>query len=394
MSGFVYPNEINVPWNLLIVLYPYITGLVAGAFIVSSLCHVFGRDRLRPVFRLALVTALAFLMVATVPLLLHLGQPLRAFEIMWTPNPTSAMAGFGYIYSFYMIILLLEVWFVFREDLVHYAKTKKGISGLGYRLLTLGAYDTSSHSLKSDHRIVTILATIGIPAAAFLHGYVGFIFGSIKANAVWSTPLMPVIFLMSAIVSGISALTLVYAISCAWRRVRMDFSCLMALNKYLWYFLMVDLGLELLEVVQKLYENKEEWGAISGLLTRQIPFSYFGLQLIMGAFIPLVLLAIARSSKVSAGIRKAMTLVCTMLIVVGVFAMRFNVVIGGQLVSKSLAGYTTFHAPFLGMEGILPVILILAAPIMILIVLTRIIPPWEKEEPAGVEEQRRIQAAV
>ncbi|MHB1126168.1 MAG: NrfD/PsrC family molybdoenzyme membrane anchor subunit [Bacillota bacterium] len=394
MSGFVYPNELEVQWSLLIVLYPYITGLVAGAFIVSSLCHVFGRRQLQPVFRLALVTALSFLMVATAPLLLHLGQPLRAFNIMWTPNPTSAMAGFGYIYSFYMIILLLEVWFVFREDLVHNAKTKKGISGFFYRILTLGALDTSPHSLKSDHKITTILATIGIPAAILLHGYVGFIFGSIKANAWWSTPLMPVIFLMSAIVSGMSALTLVYAVSCALRRKPINFSCLMSLNKYIWYFLIVDVGLEVLEVVQKLYENKEEWESIAGLLTQQIPLSFFGIQLIMGAFVPLILLAVARHKKISMGVRQGLTLLCSMLIVVGVFAMRYNVVVGGQLISKSNAGYTSFHATFLGMEGILPVIIILLTPLVILTVLTRIISPWEKEEVTGVEEQRRVQAAV
>ena len=46
-SGFLFPNEIEVHWSLMIVLYPYITGLVAGAFIVSSLYHVFGKEELK-----------------------------------------------------------------------------------------------------------------------------------------------------------------------------------------------------------------------------------------------------------------------------------------------------------------------------------------------------------
>ena len=57
---FVFPNELNVTWTVMIVLYPYITGLVAGAFIVSSLYHVFNRHELKPVARLAMVASLVF----------------------------------------------------------------------------------------------------------------------------------------------------------------------------------------------------------------------------------------------------------------------------------------------------------------------------------------------
>ena len=97
--GYVYPNEVEIQWSVLIVLYPYITGLVAGAFIASSLYHVFGKKEIRPVARFALLTALSFLLVATMPLVTHLGRPERGIEIMFTPHLTSAMSGFGYIYS-------------------------------------------------------------------------------------------------------------------------------------------------------------------------------------------------------------------------------------------------------------------------------------------------------
>ncbi|KKM10797.1 hypothetical protein SY88_11995 [Clostridiales bacterium PH28_bin88] len=395
MTGYVYPNELEVQWSLLIVLYPFITGLVAGAFIVSALYHVFGRTQLKPVARLALVSALSLLMVAPMPLLLHLGQPLRAFSIMWTPNPTSAMAGFGYIYSFYMIIVLLEVWFVFRKDLVQYARNSTGIAGFGYRVLTLGATDLSEATLRTDEKVAKILAAIGIPAAAFLHGYVGFIFGAIKANPWWSTALMPIIFLMSAIVSGTALLMLVYAVTSWFRRQRLNMPCLMALNKYLWYFLTVDVALEVLEVVSKGYEARDEWGAIYGLITERIPGSFFGLQLFLGALVPLVLLLLGRSGRLAAWARQAVTLVSAGLILVGVFAMRWNVVIGGQLVSKSLMGYTVYRPPFMGMEGILPAVVVMALPFMILAIISRILPPWVQE--AAVAErpvERPIKAAV
>ena len=78
LTGFLFPNDIHIHWSLMIVMYPYITGLVAGAFLVSSLYHVFGREDFKPLGRFALATALCFLAVAGLPLLNHLGRPERA----------------------------------------------------------------------------------------------------------------------------------------------------------------------------------------------------------------------------------------------------------------------------------------------------------------------------
>ena len=121
---FVFPNEHELVWSLMIVLYPYITGLVAGAFIVSSLYHVFGKKELKPVSNLSLISAFAFLLFATLPLLFHLGHPERAFNIMFTPNFTSAMSGFGFIYTFYMILVAIEIWLIYRPYLIHKSKTE------------------------------------------------------------------------------------------------------------------------------------------------------------------------------------------------------------------------------------------------------------------------------
>ncbi|HLA19150.1 MAG TPA: NrfD/PsrC family molybdoenzyme membrane anchor subunit, partial [Dehalococcoidia bacterium] len=138
MDGFVFPNEAEVQWSLLIVLYPFITGLVAGAFVVSSLYHVFNIKSLKPVASFSLLVALSFMLVAPLPLLAHLGRPERGILIFLTPNFTSAMSGFGYIWLFYLILVLTETWLVFRPDIVFYAATTSGLKGLVYRTLTLG----------------------------------------------------------------------------------------------------------------------------------------------------------------------------------------------------------------------------------------------------------------
>jgi Ni/Fe-hydrogenase subunit HybB-like protein len=247
MEGFVFPNEIHVHWGLTIVLYPYITGLVAGAFIVSSLYHVFHVTALKPVARFSLLTALVFLQICPIPLLLHLGRPERNYNIMLTPNPTSAMAGFGYIWAGYNLLVILENWLAFRKDMVDQAKRSRGLRKLLFALLSLGS-DVTPENQEADHRLITVLAAIGIPMACVLHGYVGFLFGGVKANPWWSTPLMPLIFLLSAVVSGIALLLVLYVMVCRIRGVTVDKACLNALLGWLTGFLIVDVTLEMLEI--------------------------------------------------------------------------------------------------------------------------------------------------
>ena len=221
VEGFMYPNEVELQWSVLIVLYPFITGLVAGAFILASLERVFRVEAVKPTYRLALLTALAFLLVAPLPLQLHLGHPERSLEMYLTPHRSSAMAMFGFVYLWYlMAVLLLEIWLDYRRDIVVKSQTTTGVTRLIYRVLTLGSSNISERSLHIDERLGYFITVIGIPSAFLLHGYVGFIFGSVKANPWWSSPLMPIVFIFSAMVSGIAAVMLLYMAHHAAARTR------------------------------------------------------------------------------------------------------------------------------------------------------------------------------
>src|ERR1041384_1110584 len=239
VDGFMYPNEIELQWSVLIVLYPYITGLVAGAFILASLERVFKVEAVRPTYRLALLTALAFLLVAPLPLQLHLGHPERSFEMYLTPHTSSAMAMFGFVYLWYLtVVLLLEIWLEWRADIVRLSQTTTGLTRIIYKALTLGSDTISPAARIIDDKVGYTVTVIGIPSAFMLHGYVGFIFGSIKANPWWSTPLMPVVFLFSAMVSGIAAVMVLYAVCMKVRKTPIDMGCLDTIARYLFYSFM------------------------------------------------------------------------------------------------------------------------------------------------------------
>jgi Ni/Fe-hydrogenase subunit HybB-like protein len=381
VQGFMYPNELELQWSILIVLYPYLTGLVAGAFILASLERVFNVAAVKPTYRLALLTALAFLIVAPLPLQMHLGHPERSWEMYVTPHTTSAMAMFGFVYLWYlMVVLVLEIWFDYRKELVLTWRASTGLKKQFYGLLTLWSDNISPAALALDHKLGGILTVIGIPSAFLLHGYVGFIFGSIKANPWWSTPLMPVVFLFSAIVSGISAVMLIYMATTKLRGKQIDMLCVDTIAKYLYYAFIVDFTLESLDLIHRLYVADESLQALDFMVKTKLFVSQIVVQIILGTLLPLVLLASVQFMKWSAGTRKAIYTASGLLIMIGIFAMRWNVVIGGQLFSKSFLGYTTYKLDFATREGLLPAILFMIMPFLILWVLLKVLPPWTDDD--------------
>jgi Ni/Fe-hydrogenase subunit HybB-like protein len=377
VEGFMYPNEVELQWSILIVLYPFITGLVAGAFILASLERVFQVQAVKPTYRLALLTALSFLLVAPLPLQLHLGHPERSLEMYLTPHRSSAMAMFGFVYLWYlMAVLLLEIWLDYRRDIVLKSQTSKGTARLIYRVLTLGSSNISERALHIDERLGYFITLVGIPSAFLLHGYVGFIFGSVKANPWWSSPLMPIVFIFSAMVSGIAAVMLLYMASSRLRGKQIDIRCLDKIGQYLLYTFVIDFSLEMLDLIQRIYEADESFRSLDFMVHTRLWTSQVLIQILLGTVTPIVLLGLAQIVRFTETARKRIYGVAGCLTVIGIFAMRWNVVIGGQLFSKSFLGYTTYKMAFATREGLLTAIILMLLPFGILWVLVKLLPPW------------------
>ncbi|WP_456433374.1 NrfD/PsrC family molybdoenzyme membrane anchor subunit [Thermosulfuriphilus sp.] len=393
---FVYPNEF-IYWSIQIVMYPYMTGLVAGAFVLSSLYHVFGQKDLKDLAKFSLIFSLALLPVVPMPLLMHLQQPTRALHPLLTPHFTSAISAFGFVFTTYSLIVLSEIWFAYRTFFIHQLEVLKGRPGLGnqvkafiYRLLTLGSYDISPQALSQDKKAVKILAAVGIPVACFLHGYAGFIFGSVKANALWMSPLMPVIFIMSAVVSGIALCMLTYIVIMEWRQYRsrrpggagdlkaqeiggIEMDVIKKASRYLLGFLVAAISLELLDLIFRGYTALKSWEILRSVMYGKDFVNIFILQYGFGNLVPLILLLMPRLT-----IRRvALALI---LILFGVFMMRWNVVIGGQSFSLSFAGYMHYHLPIIPhnwetfKEGFFGALTVAIMPFVVFWLVNKIIP--------------------
>lgn len=381
VSGYIYPNEIEVHWGILVVVYPYLTGLVAGAFILASLVKVFNIKEVQPTYRLSLLTALAFLLIAPLPLLLHLGQPERSYEIFLNPNFSSAMAMFGFVYAWYlMVVLLLEVWFTYRKDMIVWAQSKTGMMKWFYRTLALFSTDISDKAVAFDKKAVKAITVIGIPSAFLLHGYVGFIFGSIKANPWWSSVLMPIVFLFSAIVSGIALVIILYMVLTPLRGEKIEIKCLDTMAGFLFYAVIVDFSLEMLDFIHRLYESEESIHILSELVTDRLFVSLAVIQVLLGMLLPLGMMVAIRLFRFEEDLRKLLYFVSVILIQIGIFATRWNVVIGGQMFSKSFRGLTAYKMDLTGIEGLMMTLVLLVLPFLVLALLVKLFPPWDSKE--------------
>jgi Ni/Fe-hydrogenase subunit HybB-like protein len=200
--------------------------------------------------------------------------------------------------------------------------------------------------------------------------------------------LMPVVFLFSAMVSGIALVLLLYVVTTMFRWRRVDMACLDKLAQFLFYALVVDASLEALDFIHRLYEAEESIAILSQMMQSRLFLSLIVLQVLLGTVIPLILLALVSPGLRKGGIlntptelRQLIYIGCAVLIQIGIFSIRWNVVIGGQLFSKSLRGLTVYKVELFGIEGLGMTLGLLLLPFVILWVLVKILPPWNDPGP-------------
>jgi formate-dependent nitrite reductase membrane component NrfD len=192
---------------------------------------------------------------------------------------------------------------------------------------------------------------------------------------------MPIVFLFSAIVSGIALVLLIYMIVTPMRSKEIDMDCVDKLASYLFYAMIVDFSLEILDFIHRIYESEESIKILSELVSGKLFVSLIVVQLLIGMIIPLALIAAVKVFRVPADLRKLLYFLTALLVQVGIFSTRWNVVVGGQLFSKSLRGLTAYKTSIVGVEGLLMCIALLLLPVLVLYILFKILPPWEEARP-------------
>ena len=155
--------------------------------------------------------------------------------------------------------------------------------------------------------------------------------------------------------------------------------------RFLWGFMIIAVVLELMDLLSLAYEQTDRWAAIKDLIAGPLWYTYVIAQNLVCALGSFLLLALTVLFKLPRKLSNLLVFLTSGLLLIQVVLMRWNVVIGGQLVSKSYRGYTSFMPGFLEKEGILVAALIFILPFLILRQFDKIFPffPASRQNTSG-----------
>lgn len=368
-------------WGLPIVIYPFISGLVAGSFVIASLSYTFHLKKFEPLAKLAAIVSFAMLLTAALAPLVDALQPSRAIWELYARDhfPYSPLGVFVIVWSVYVALMLVELFYVFRTSNVE-RSLQNDFKGHVAKFFTFGKTDVSQEAISKDKKALTVISAAGILLAFIFHGYVGFLFGAIKARPFWSNPLIPPIFIVSAIVSGIALVMLLYILGFTFYSTKntVNIDTLSELSKYLLIAIGVDLFLSLIEWLYtvRAYAPRDVyqgWKMVVGY-GGPLHASYYICQILLGLILPAVLLCSGRIRQ-----SKGWGVLISILVLFGVYEMRFDTVIGAQLQPKIVQGTLIFHPSWTGYEGILTGAGLLGIAVVLIFALGYLF-GWEDEQ--------------
>jgi protein NrfD len=332
-----------ITWGLWVGAYIYLVGISAGAFLISALVYAFGIKKLEKIGKLALFTAVISLGVSMFSIWLDLGHPERAWEMIVRTNFGSMMGWMIWLYSTYFVLLLVELWFAMRADIVAWSE-RQDLTGRLAHVLAFGRRDVSEPALTRDRKVLRVLGTLGVPLAIAFHGGVGALFGVVGARPYWNTGLTPIMFLVGALLSGGALLTFVTLIFGPERGSAEHKDTVVFLGRIVLGLLALDVLLEWAEYSIALYSAiPAEAASLKLVLFGPYAWVFWLVHVGLGVIVPGLILALRAKSPVWVG-------VAGLLIAFTFMSVRLNIVIPGLAVPELQGLREAFTGPGLGFD--------------------------------------------
>lgn len=315
----------SVPWGMWVAFYIYFIGLSAGSFLFSTLIYVFGQKDIEKAGRMALISAVMALIAGLFFVWLDLGHPWRFLNVFLHWNYTSVLAWEILFYVFYILVIFGELWYLMRCDLSLLRDQSTGFKRSLYRILSLGWICPKTRGeYEACHRqtlrMTIILGTIGIPLAIGVHGGTGAIFAVVKARPYWYSPIFPIIFLVSALVSGAGLMTFLYAF---WGDKKSDDhgEIVKKLATWMILFLGIDIILMIAELLVGLYGGiPDHVEVFHKIMFGPYWYMFWIGQIGLTIFVPILIYIFSRNSIFWLGLSG-------LAVVIGIISVRFNLVI-------------------------------------------------------------------
>ena len=176
----------GVPWGMWITLDLSCIGLSAGAFSLSAVTYLLGRDNYKPLARVAVFIGLLGYSGALMALLLDIGRPDRFWHgwVFW--NPHSMLWEVTMCITLYFSVLALEVFPIVME------------------LPQLARFTRLQHIAHRVHRYAPVLAVIGLSLSLLHQSSLGGTYGVVIGRAALFRATMPLLFIVSAVAAGMA----------------------------------------------------------------------------------------------------------------------------------------------------------------------------------------------
>lgn len=300
-----------VPWGLWVGFYDYMVWLEVGSLMVFTvLIYLAGFSVLKRMKGVVLFTGFVIVLTALLIVLIDLGHPERFWHVLLYPDFGSMITWMVWLHSLYLLVLLVELL-----------------------LVLFGG--------EKAERWVKLLAYLSLPMGLALIIVSGSIFGVIATRPLWNTASLPLMFLISSLAAGSSLLTLLVVLF--WpnkqdehyrtivRRLARLTSALLAGGIFA-------AGLIAFTMLYQGSGSPVRAEAINLILSGPFAWTFWGLHVVLGVLIPLILLITMPRNPLMVGI-------ATFLSAITFVAVTLNIVIP-ILVTPDLQGLATaFNDP-------------------------------------------------
>lgn len=321
-----------IVWGLWVAAYIFFMGLSAGSYLLSSLVYVFGMKRLERIGRLSLFVAFVSLCLALLSIWFDLGRMDRALTVLTSPSFTSMMAWMIWLYSIYTVVIICQLWFALRPELAQWA-VEGGWRGRMAEILALHRGALTVRQEERARHWLKVLAAVGFPLAVSFNGGVGALFGTLSARTFWHTPLMPILFLTGALVSG--GALMAFLVAAFWPNHDSDYRYIVGfIGRVILGLLVFDIILEWAEFsIPMWYGVGHEYDLISRVLFGEFWWVFWVLHIGLGTIVPVLLLSLRGKHAWAVG-------TAGLLVVTTFMTVRLNIVVPG-LIEPHLAGLLT-----------------------------------------------------
>lgn len=287
----------EIPWGILISTYVFFVVSSTGLCLVSSLGHVFGIEQFELIGRRAILLAIITLLTGFGTIAMEINHPIRmAIYVLLTPNFESPIWWMGTLYGIYLALLIGEFYFL----------------------------------MRNHHKGAMTMGLLGFVAAVTAHSNLGGVFGLLEARPYWHGSFLPIYFILSALVSGGALISIIVYYNYQFRKIPLPARYPQFINtlaKLQALFLMILTFFVTWKIIPGLYGRPpEKFEATMALLTGPLAFNFWFFEVLVGMLIPIGLL-LNQKFRTPFGVMLAGAF-CT----VGIFFMRYDLVLGGQLV--------------------------------------------------------------